>query len=198
MTIETSLLKHLREWHYRGRSTTYQYNNAYQYIKDIRENIVSFDLSFVEHLLSDLKQLNGRNFPTVNNRRKNLEKICNLLKIDEYTLQICHDCEEIEHEDEMQTCYEDYSVCQSCCEDNYTFSEYRDTYITYEDHDQEVEENNRSNDQEDDYIYNYDHDVMEDLSLTSLSNERVELNTVYYGVELEVERRKTCPSDLHC
>jgi hypothetical protein len=101
MTIETGLLKHLKEWHYRGTSTTYQYGNAYQYIKDIRENIISVDLEFVEQLLSDLKQLNGVNFPSVNNRFKNMQKICNLLKVDEYTLQICHDCENLEYEDEM-------------------------------------------------------------------------------------------------
>jgi len=197
MTIEISLLKHLKEWHYRGTSTTYQYGNAYQYIKDIREQIVGVDLEFVEKLLSDLKQLNGTNFPSVNNRYKNLRKICSLLKVDEYTLTICHDCEEVEYEDEMRTCYEDYGVCQQCCTDNYIFSEYRDTYITYEDHDQEEEEENQhSYNDEDEYIHHYDYDVMQDLSLTALSHERVELNTAYYGVELEVERRKDCPTNI--
>ena len=198
MTIETSLLKHLKTWHYRGSSTTYQYGNAYEYIKDIREQLISVDLTFVECLLSDLKQLNGVNFPSVNNRHKNLEKICNLLKIDEYSLQICHDCEEVEYESEMRMCYEDYSVCQSCCENNYIFNEYRDTYITLADHDEAEADNNEEDreDYEDDYIHHYDYDVMQDLSLTALSNERVELNTAYYGVELEMERRKDCPCNI--
>ena len=31
-------------------------------------------------------------------------------------------------------------VCRECCDDNYAYSEYRDTYITYEDRDQEEED----------------------------------------------------------
>ena len=107
MTIDTSLLKHLKDWKYVGSSTTYQYRNAYEYIKDIRECAVAVDLDFIEKFVSDLKQLNGTHFPSVNNRYKNLEKICKLLRLDEYAFQICHDCEDVAYEDEMQTCYED-------------------------------------------------------------------------------------------
>ena len=49
-------------------------------------------------------------------------------------------------------------------------------------------------DYEDDYIHQYDYDVMQDLSLTALSNEKIALNTAYYGVESEMERRKDCPT----
>ena len=195
MTIETSLLKHLKDWKYIGSSTTYQYENAYQYIKDVRECIVTVDLDFIEKFVSDLKQLNGTHFPSVNNRYKNLEKVCKLLRLDEYAFQICHDCEDVSYEDEMQTCYEDYGVCQHCLDNNYTYSEYRDTYISYEDHDME-EESRENEDYEDDYIHAWEYDVMQDLRLTALPNERVELNTPYYGVELEVERRKDCPNDI--
>ena len=194
MTIETSLLIHLKQWNYRGTSTTYQYSNAYEYIKDIREQVVVVDLDFIEQLLSDLKQLNGVNFPSVNNREKNLRKIANLLKIDECSIGMCNDCETIDYEEDMQTCYEDYLVCRECCDDNYTYSEYRDTYISYEDRDQEEEDNRE--DYEDDYIHQYDYDVMQDLSLTALSNEKVVLNTAYYGVESEMERRKDCPHNI--
>ena len=38
MTLETNLLKHLREWKYEGDNSTYQYSNAYEYIKDVRMN----------------------------------------------------------------------------------------------------------------------------------------------------------------
>ena len=193
MTIETSLLTHLRQWHYRSdQHNTYQFGNAYQYIKDIREGIVTADLEFVDRLLSDLKQLNGINFSSVNNRYRNIEKISKLLKVDDYLFQICHDCDQVEYEEDMRTCYEDYMVCQSCCDDNYSYSEYRDTYVSYED----LEDEDRDPNYEDDYIYQYDYDVMQDLSLTALPNERVELNTAYYGVELEVERRKDCPEDI--
>ena len=150
MSLETSLLKHLRDWKYEGSSTTYQYSNAYEYIKDIREGVVSADLEFVDRFLGDLCNCNHLN------RYRNIEKIGKLLGVDEYTYQICHDCEEVEYEEDMKTCYEDYLVCQSCCEDHYTYSEYRDTYISYDDAEEE-EESNRE-DYEDDYIYQYDYD----------------------------------------
>ena len=186
MTLETNLLKHLRDWKYEGGNSTYQYSNAYEYIKDIRMNVVEVELSFVERFLSDLCNHNHLN------KYRNIEKIVHLLKLDEFSLTICHDCEDASYEESMQTCYEDYLVCDSCCENNYTYSEYRDTYISYEDADEEDREPNY----EDDYIYGYDYDVMEDLSLTSLPDERVELSTAYYGVELEVEKRKSCPTDI--
>ena len=114
MSLETSLLKHLRDWKYEGSSTTYQYRNAYEYIKDIREGVVSADLEFVDRFLGDLCNCNHLN------RYRNIEKIGKLLKVDEYIYQICHDCEEVEYEEDMRTCYEDYMVCQNCCDDNYT------------------------------------------------------------------------------
>ena len=54
MSLETSLLKHLKDWKYEGSSTTYQYSNAYEYIKDIREGVVSADLIFIDRFLGDL------------------------------------------------------------------------------------------------------------------------------------------------
>ena len=188
MSLETSLLKHLRDWKYEGTSTTYQYRGAYEYIKDIRANAVEVDMTFIVRFLGDLCNCNHLN------RYRNIERISKLLKIDEYTFQICHDCDEVEYEEDMRTCYEDYMVCQSCCDDHYTYSEYRDTYISYEDADEEEREH--SNESEDEYIHDYDYDVMEDLSLTALPNERVELNTAYYGIESEMERRKSCPIDI--
>jgi hypothetical protein len=195
MTIDTSLLTHLRQWNYIGTSSTYQYRNAYEYIKDSREGVISIERDFIEKLLSDLNQLNGENFPSVNDKNKNLRKITNLLKVDEFSLQICNDCESVAYEDELFCCYEDYLVCEDCKSDNYRYSDYRDTYISYEDYEMEQDEYNHS-DEEEDYIYAWEYDVMQDLSLTALPNERIELNTAYYGVELEVEKRKDCPSDI--
>ena len=81
MTIETSLLKHLRNWKYEGSSTTYQYSNAYEYIKDIRVNAVRVDLDFISKLHHDMSTLNGQNFSAVTNNRVRLEKILKLLSI---------------------------------------------------------------------------------------------------------------------
>ena len=195
MTINTSLLTHLRNWKYEGASTTYEYSNAYQYIKGVRGGDVVIDLEFISKLHQDLISLNGRNLDCVTNAYKRLQKIARLLKYDEDNISICHDCDEIDYADDMRTCYENYLVCEGCCSDNYTFSEYRDTYITYEDAEEDQSEEDRDRER-DEFIYDYDYDVMDDLSLTSLSNERVELNTPYYGVELEVEKRKDCPNDI--
>ena len=190
MTIETSLLTHLRKWKYQGNSTTYQFSNAYEYIKDIREGIVTVDLEFIEMLHIDLSNL----IPD-RGAYKRLQKIARLLKYDENKITICHDCDEIDYADDMRMCYEDYLVCEGCCSDSYTFSEYRDTYVTYEDAEEDRSEEDRDGER-DEFIYDYDYDVMDDLSLTSLSNERVELNTPYYGVELEVEKRRHTPFAL--
>ena len=69
MTLETSLLKHLRDWKYEGSSTTYEYRNAYEYIKDIRKGVASADLEFVDSFLGDLCNCNHLN------RYGNIEKI---------------------------------------------------------------------------------------------------------------------------
>ena len=77
MSLETSLLKHLRDWKYEGSSDTYQYSNAYEYIKDVREGVVIVDLEFIDRFLGDLCNCNHLN------RYRNIEKIAYLLKVDE-------------------------------------------------------------------------------------------------------------------
>ena len=107
-------------------------------------------------------------------------------------LETCHDCNEWEFEDEMFSCYEgDFLVCQGCKDDNYSYSDYRGTYIHYEDYDEDEYE-----DQESSGAYNYEHRVEDDLGFLSLPHEKHSKDTIYYGVELEVERRKDCPYDM--
>ena len=46
----------------------------------------------------------------------------------------CEDCNNYFNMEESTTTYDgDYRVCQSCLEDNYTYSDNRDTYITHDD-----------------------------------------------------------------
>jgi hypothetical protein len=109
-------------------------------------------------------------------------------------ISYCHDCEGVDFYDNMRSCYQgDFHICEGCCDDNYTFSENQDTYISFEDYDEE----NYDNNQEESGVYDYCHRVEDDLGKLCLPHEtKSENNTIYYGVELEVEKRKNCPYDM--
>ena len=112
-------------------------------------------------------------------------------------ISTCHDCECSEFGIDMRSCYQgDWLVCAGCCDDNYAYSENQDTYISFEDYDEEDREN--ENEQEANGIYDYCHRVEEDLGKLCLPHEKniLEKNQIYYGVELEVEKRNGCPNDL--
>jgi len=109
-------------------------------------------------------------------------------------ISYCHDCEVGAFTDELRSCYQgDFYICDDCCNDSYTFSENQDTYISYEDYDEESSEN-----QEDNGIYDYTHRVEDDLGKLCLPHEKhlSENNLTYYGIELEVEKRNNCPRDI--
>ena len=108
-----------------------------------------------------------------------------------YEVEDCHDCGHTDFRDDMQTAYEgDYIICQDCCDDNYSWSDYRDTYIHYEDAEEE------SGEQDSNGIYDYCHRVEDDLGFQRLPHEKHSKDLIYYGIELEVERRKNCPTDI--
>jgi len=111
----------------------------------------------------------------------------------QYEIRDCYDCQHIDFADDQVSCYEgDYHICQSCCDDNYSYSEYRSTYVHYEDYDDEEEDGGQ------DYngVYDYCHRVEDDLGFHHLPHEKHSKDTLYYGIELEVERRKNCPTDI--
>lgn len=104
----------------------------------------------------------------------------------------CDDCENIEHfEDLSSVNHGDYSVCNSCLDDNYYYSESHDTYRYNDDYDEDEEDY-----QQDNGTYNYDTNVLDYVSHQELDHERKHKNLQYYGIELEVERRKDCPYDI--
>jgi hypothetical protein len=106
----------------------------------------------------------------------------------------CNDCGSAEFYDDMRSCYQgDFYVCEGCCDDNYAYSENQDTYINYDDYDEE-----RSYEQEESGVYDYCHRVEDDLGKLCMPNQKStsENNQIYYGVELEVEKRNNCPNDL--
>ena len=108
----------------------------------------------------------------------------------------CNDCGSAMFYDDMRSCYQgDFYVCEGCCEDNYTYSDNQDTYITYDDYD---EENYDGSQNEESGCYEYCHRVEDDLGMLCMPNEKSEPmnNLLYYGVELEVEKRNNCPYDI--
>jgi hypothetical protein len=108
----------------------------------------------------------------------------------------CHDCGRAEFYDDMRSCYQgDFYVCQGCCEDNYCYSDNQDTYIGADDYD---EENYDGGQNEESGVYEYCHRVEDDLGKLCLSHEKStpESKQLYYGVELEVEKRNSCPYDI--
>ena len=108
-------------------------------------------------------------------------------------LTTCNDCDEWDFADAMDACYDgDYMVCESCRDDNYSYSDYRGTYVLYDDYD----DNEEGGNEDGSGAMDYQHRVEDDLGFLSLPHEKHSKDTIYYGVELEVERRKDCPYDI--
>ena len=111
-------------------------------------------------------------------------------------IENCHDCGSAMFYDDMRSCYQgDFYVCQGCCEDNYRYSDNQDTYIGVDDYD---EENYDGGQNEESGVYEYCHRVEDDLGMLCMPNEKSTPmnNLLYYGVELEVEKRNNCPYDI--
>ena len=104
----------------------------------------------------------------------------------------CNDCSSTMFMDDAFSCYEgEHFVCEECANDNYTYSDYRGTYVTHDDYDDYDSEG-----QDDSGVYDYCHRVENDLGFKRLPHEKHCKSLVYYGIELEVERRKNCPYDI--
>ena len=111
-------------------------------------------------------------------------------------IENCHDCGSAMFFDDMHSCYQgDFYICQGCCEDNYRYSDNQDTYIGVDDYD---EENYDGGQNEESGVYEYCHRVEDDLGMLCMPNEKSTPmnNLLYYGVELEVEKRNNCPYDI--
>jgi hypothetical protein len=98
----------------------------------------------------------------------------------------CEDCQEIESRDnsiwiEGTGTY----VCDPCCSNNYSYHEGHDQYYHHDDYPED--------DDDEDYegIYGYDYDVTNALQTRKYKNE-----TRLLGLEVEVERRSDCSSDI--
>ena len=91
----------------------------------------------------------------------------------------CNDCNTSEYYESLHSCYEgDRYVCDSCI-DNYRWSDYRDTYVAEDDYEDEPDE-----DQEQyEGVYDYSHRVEDDLGMLAMPYEKLNKDTIFYGVE---------------
>lgn len=104
----------------------------------------------------------------------------------------CDDCRVIEHCDELTSVnHGDYSVCDTCLDADYYYSERHDTYRHNDDYDEDDYDEYNDNG-----CYSYDTDVLGYVSKQSLKHEQRHKDLQYYGIELEVERRRDCPYDI--
>jgi hypothetical protein len=98
----------------------------------------------------------------------------------------CEDCSDYCHSDEENGIYSgDSSVCDSCCEHNYTYSERQDRYISNEDWDNEQAEDEEEEEPEYEHIGGY-HSSKRNLGHIPSSYD-LRSPRVLLGLELEIE-----------
>jgi hypothetical protein len=96
----------------------------------------------------------------------------------------CEDCSDYFHTEDGTGTYDgDYRVCQTCLDDNYTYSDNRDTYITNQDYEDEQDEDEP--DPEYEYIGSY-HSSKRNLGHIPSSYD-MRSPRVLLGLELEIE-----------
>ena len=170
-------------------------NTLYTWIRAIRERDEKPTPRFME-LLVEIAQ--GRHDETRYMVRTNgggrIGRLLKLIRNNHHdAVFCCEDCDGWEWEDDSNWAYQDNQVCSNCI-DNYTWSDYQDQYISHSDYEDEQEE--EDSEDRDEYIYEYDENILDHCAFTQSDKDRVEVNPLYMGVELEVERRKDCPYEI--
>lgn len=102
---------------------------------------------------------------------------------DEGGFYSCSDCNTIGVEEDGSYAYEDTWVCQSCIDDNYTYSENRGTFITNDDYAEEEEE---EEDEDNGVIGSYHHSKRHVCHIPS-KYDKIDTPPVLLGLELEME-----------
>ena len=102
-----------------------------------------------------------------------------------YSFFCCEDCSDYFQWDDGRPTYDgDYRVCDNCIDENYTYSDSRDTYITNQDYEDE-QEAEEDQDPEYDYIGSY-HSSKRNLGHIPSSYD-LRSPRVLLGLELEIE-----------
>ena len=97
----------------------------------------------------------------------------------------CTDCNHIDESDSGSYAYDDNWVCESCIDDNYRWSDNRDTYITIDDWHEE-EDDSDDDDNGDSVIGSYHHAKNLVCHIPS-AYDKIDKPAVLLGVELEME-----------
>ncbi len=104
------------------------------------------------------------------------------------SIYTCTDCDHIDHEDDGTWVYDgDYWVCESCCNDNYTYSDSRGTTISNDDYEEDQE-----NEEDEDRIIGEYHDSKRVLGHIPSKYDAYKSpdrpsQPILLGLELEVE-----------
>lgn len=93
----------------------------------------------------------------------------------------CEDCNTITHEDDGSTTNYDSWVCQDCLDNNYTWSDRADGYVTNDDYDEEEDE-----DEDNGVIGSYHHSKRHVCHIPS-AYDHIDKPAVLLGLELEME-----------
>ena len=94
----------------------------------------------------------------------------------------CDDCNRIDFENNFQWAYHDQCICESCINDGYTYSESRDTYVTFDDADADEYDE----EEEDNYPIGSYHSSKRKLGhIPSEFDQRKK--PIFLGLELEME-----------
>jgi len=187
----TTLLMKLRTELHTINSTE---NDMYTWVREFRDDNERPDPEFMEKLD---KMLEGRHdeTPYLTSHRgacSRRNRTVLLIRHNTDHIKRCEDCDGWEWEDDVQYAYDENALCQQCI-DNYRWSDARDTYVSEEDY---YDEQDEDESEQDEYINNYDENVLDHLNMQTSDKDRVEINPLYMGVELEVERRRDCPDDI--
>ena len=182
--MSQTLLNKLRTTEYTTQNSNVY--NCYELAMLIRGGEESPEPSYMEILDSAVKNHNSDS----RNVSRNGWNIWKFLNDNIHEIDKCYDCEGWDYLDDMIHAYDENTVCHNC-RDEYTYSDSRDMYVSHE----EYEDEDRESDH-DSYIYEYCEDVMNHCDFTQSDKDRAEVNPLYLGVELEVERRKDCPYEI--
>lgn len=163
------------------RDHRYRWHSNYISFGDVigmKTRSIVLDKTFKKAIKDDdvyslLELLNNRDYRVFRDRSDWREIIENVMG-DE--IRQCDDCNSLEHQDDMRYAYDgDRAICESCCDRNYHWSDYRDTYI----HDDDEDEDDNG------LIGEY-HSSSERLEhIPSLHDKHK--NPIYLGLELEME-----------
>ena len=126
-----------REWRFTNSGLTRSEIVSYQaQFKKFGSYLGEFIRDGEPGLALDL--INARENRPIRNQRDNWIDILDIHFAERF--EKCNDCGAIEFADDVSWAYDDYPICEVCRDRNYVWSDHRDTFVSYDDADDEDEE----------------------------------------------------------